>query len=90
MTKTASAVLALAFIASPAFAADFGGAKSACANAIAAEAGRTLQGATAKLLKARSGATQQVTVKVSYADGATATGKCRILRGEVQSVELDA
>ncbi len=90
MTRTAMTAFVFALAASPAFAADFNGAKAVCADAIAAQTGRSLDGATTKLLKARDGALLRVTVSVSYPDGAKATGECRIRRGELQSVDIKA
>lgn len=89
MTKTAIIAAIFALAAAPAFAVDYSGAKALCADAIAKQQSKTLDGAKTKLVKARDGGALSVTVKVTYADGATATGACKVRRGELESVELD-
>ncbi|MFZ5615906.1 MAG: hypothetical protein ACOZAA_01090 [Pseudomonadota bacterium] len=88
MLKTAISTIAFLIAASPAFASDFNGAKAVCADAIALEAGRSLNGAKTKLVKARDGATMRITVKVTFEDGAPITGECKVKGGAVQSVTL--
>lgn len=90
MLKTAISAFALVLATTPAIAANFNGAKAVCAEAIAAKNGKGLDGAKLKLLKARDGAIQRVTVAVAYLDGATAIGECKVRRGEVQSLEVQS
>jgi hypothetical protein len=90
VTKTAILALTLSLAAGAASAGDFGEAKAACAAAIAKEAGKSLEGAATKTLRARRGAAEQVTVEIRYPDGASATGKCRVKRGAVESLEIQA
>ncbi len=90
MTRTAMIASLLAALSTAAFASDFNGAKAVCADAIAVKQGKSLDGARTKLVKARDGATMRVVVEVAYPDGASAKGECRVRRGEVRSVELDA
>ncbi len=65
-------------------------AKAICADAIAAEAGLNGAAYSAKLEKARDGATKRVTVRVTPEGGAAVVGECRIKRGEVVDVTLEA
>lgn len=88
MLKTAISAVALLFVASPAFASDFNGAKAVCADAIATQANRSLEGAKTKLVKARDGATLRVTVKVTFPDGVASTAECKVRQGEVASLDV--
>lgn len=90
MIRTAIIASLFATLSTAASAADFNGAKAVCADAIAVKQGKSLDGARTKLVKARDGATLRVVVEVAYPDGASAKGECRVRRGEIQSVELDA
>lgn len=90
MIRTAITTSLFAALSTAAFAADFNGAKAVCADAIALEAGRSLDGARTKLVKARDGGTLRVTVKVTFADGAPLTGECKVKAGAVQSVAIQS
>lgn len=84
-------VTAIALIAAgPAFAGSWDAESALCADAIAAEAG--VDGAlyTVKTTKARPGATKRLTVELRADGKATLTGQCKIKRGEVIEVELQA
>lgn len=89
MIRTAMIASLLAALSTTA-SADFNGAKAVCADAIAVKQGKSLDGARTKLVKARDGATMRIVVEVAYPDGASVKGECRVRRGELQSVELDA
>ena len=88
MNRTAIIASAFAFLATAASAADFNAAKAVCADAIAAETGKSLDGGGVKLVRARDGAVLRVTVRVSFSDGAAAQGECKVKRGEVLSMTL--
>lgn len=88
LIRTAIASLVLVAAATPAFAGNLDKAKSLCAGAIAAEAGKSTEGARIKLVKGRDGAAKRVTVTVSFADGAAATGDCVVRKGEVSEIAL--
>lgn len=88
MFKTVISSFAFLVATSSAFAADFSGAKAVCAEAIASQAGRTLDGAKSKLVKARDGGTLRLTVKLTFPEGATLSGECKVKNGAVQSVTL--
>lgn len=77
------AVLFAAAVAAPAFAADYNDAKAVCAAALAEKAGKTLEGATTRLVKARSGASVKLTIATTFADGAKLKGECRVRGDEV-------
>ncbi len=90
MTRTAIIASLFVALSTAASAADFNAAKAVCADAIASEAGRSLNGAKTKLVKARDGGTLRVTVKVTFPEGAPLTGECKIKGGAVRSVTLNS
>lgn len=88
MKKTAIIALAAALFAPAVLAADFSAAKSACAAAIAEKAGKPNDVAQSKLVKGRERGAALVTVEVLFADGAKATGDCKVRRGVVEELSL--
>lgn len=91
MKKTAIIAAFSAFLLAPSvYAADYAEAKAACAAAIADKAGKTSDGLQSKLVKARDRGAALVTVEVVFADGARATGECKVRRGTVEELTLES
>lgn len=83
-------IVASVAIAAPAFAGAWDEEQAACASAIAAEAGVESSAYDVKLAKARDGRTKRLTVELSASGQPTIVGECRVRRGEVVDVTLDA
>lgn len=88
MKKTAIIAAFSTLLVAPAYAADFAEAKAACAAAIAEKAGKPADGLQSKLVKGRERGALLVTVEVLFADGAKATGDCKVRRGAVEELTL--
>ena len=86
MIRTAIIAFALANLSPAAYAADFMAAKAVCAEALAQQAGRTLDEAKTRLVKAREGGVLKVTVSVKFSDGEKSYAECKVRRGEVLSI----
>lgn len=84
---TGSAVAILAMLGA-AQAGEWDDETALCVDAIASEIGADAANAKSKLKAARDRATKRVTVEVTFADGAKATGVCKIKRGELIAVEV--
>ncbi|HRX40609.1 MAG: hypothetical protein R3C54_15305 [Parvularculaceae bacterium] len=77
-------------VAGPAFAGSWDAESTLCANAIAAEAGVDGSLYSVKTTKTRPGATKRVTVELRADGKDTLTGECKIKRGEVVGLEMEA
>ena len=86
MIRTAIIAFALVTLSPAAHATDFMAAKAVCAEALAQQAGRTLDDAKTRLVKARQGGVLKVTVSVKFNDGEKSFAECKVRRGEVLSI----
>lgn len=84
------ALAAALTVGGTAAAGSFDEARAACAAALAAEAGVEAADYDARLLKARGGRSQRVTVELNAAGKPDVVGECKVRRGEVLEVELTA
>lgn len=88
MIRTAIVAFALMALSPTAYAADFMAAKAVCAEALAQQAGKTLDDAKTRLVKAHEGGALKVTVSVQFDDGEKSFAECKVRRGEVLSVTM--